>query len=378
MFFPAAPRLTLDQGYNWKVLWPGNAVVFARARFALASGVTALARRHDLKRVWIPAYLCAPVPDAVRAAGLVPTLYDIDARLEPRYDTIEPRRGDALLIVHYFGLLPSLQRVSAFATNNALPVIEDCAHALPSPDRLGAGSVGDVSAWSLRKLGPMPGGGLLTATDARVRLAIQAPRPCTVPDARTLARLAIMTVEGLAESIGYNPLAAKGRLPVLDTSPDHKAATPTARAHHDEFASPPRPARLIRALWLRADWSRIVTKRRAAYRALVAELPRAIMAVPDPTRGSVPESFPLVVSDPARVVRALRSRGVEASRWPGPEQFAFDRKRFPGAARWVEQSLCVPVGTGLTLIRMQQLSRIVRETLEDTGAVATAAAARAA
>lgn len=376
MFFPAAPRLTLDRGYDWKALWPGDAVVFARARFALAAGITALARRHDLKRVWIPAYLCAPVPDAVRAAGLEPVLYDIDARLAPEYDTIEPRRGDALLIVHYFGLVPPLQRVDAFANNSALPVIEDCAHALPSPDRLGAGSVGDVAVWSLRKLGPMPGGGLLTATDVRVQRAIQAPRACTVPDPRTLARLAIMTIEGLAESFGYNPLRAKDRLPVLDTSPDH-AATPRAAtaARHDEFASPPRPARLIGALLRRADWSRVIAKRRAAYRALVVELPRSVVPVPDPTPGSVPESFPIVVADPARVVRALRYRGVEAMRWPGPEQFAFDRKRFPGAARWVEQTLCLPVGTGLTLVRMQQLGRIVRETLETTGGVVTPARA---
>ena len=365
MFVPAAPRLTLDRAGDWRSLWPNDAAIFTRARFALAEGLGALRRRHRIARVWIPAYLCAPVPEAVQAAGLEPVLYDVDARLGPRYDTIAPERGDALLVVHYFGLVTPLDRLRAFCAEHALPLIEDCAHALPSPDGRGAGSAGQMSVWSLRKLGPLPGGGVLTMRDATARHLVTVPHPRLAPDTRTLGRLAILAFERCAEIADINPLRFKDRLPVIDASAEPAGPTPRIAAHLDEYASPPRPARLIRLLFERADWGRVTVRRRSAYHALVAELPRAVVAVPDPPTASVPEAMPVFVDDPKGVVGALRRRGIEAMAWPGAEQFAFDHDRFPNAARWLERSFCLPVGTSLTRAAVRRVGRVVRETLAE-------------
>jgi perosamine synthetase len=366
MFVPATPRLTFERQGDWQRFWPGGAMLFARARFALFEGLVALARRHGVKRVWLPAYLCCPVPEAVEAAGLAPVLYDVDEHLAPSLPTITPVRGDALLVVHYFGLIAPLSRIRAFCDEHGMPLIEDCAHALPDPDRAGAGSAGVVSVWSLRKLGPLPGGALLAVRDPSMRRLVVVPPTRVVPDSRTLARLAIMLVERLADLVGWNPMRFKNRLPVLDAS---RVAAAVATGRRREYARPVRPARLIQTLLERACWRGVLERRRAAYQRLaegLASVPGLTRAVPTPSLASVPEAFPVFVEDPRAVAIRLRRRGVEAARWPGAEQFPFDAAQFPGATRWVEHSLCLPVGTALTPAGVDRLIEVVRDVMAET------------
>jgi len=378
MFFAATPQLTIETEGDWRQLWPSSALLFTRARFALFEGLAALARRRSVRRLWIPAYLCCPVREAATAAGLTTALYDIDDTLAPRLDTIAPEPGDALLVVHYFGLVAPLARLRTFCAEHSLPLVEDCAHALPDPAGHGAGSVGDVAVFSLRKLGPLPGGGLLVVSDARVRRISAAPPPRVMPDARTLGRLGIMLAERAAEATGFNPMGLKNRLPVLDASHGATIATPASPVN--EYASSPRPSYLIRAMFDRTAWRRVIDRRRDAYRRLADQLARVReidLIVPEPTPESVPESFPVFVAEPRHVANRLRRLGVEAMRWPGSEQFAFDRDAFPGAAMWLDRSVCLPLGTSLTPERVDAMAAAIRDVV-DTSAPTTAPLARVA
>ncbi|MBI2207708.1 MAG: DegT/DnrJ/EryC1/StrS family aminotransferase [Candidatus Rokubacteria bacterium] len=362
MYFAATPQITIETEGDWRQLWPSGALLFTRARFALFEGLAALVRRRSVRRLWIPAYLCCPVLEAAAAAGLAVALYDIDETLAPRLATIEPEAGDALLVVHYFGLVAPPARLRTFCAEHSLPLVEDCAHALPDPGGHGAGSVGDIAVFSLRKLGPVPGGGLLVVGDARVRRISAAPPPRLMPDGRTLGRLAIMLAERAAEASGFNPMRAKNRLPVLDAS--HTTGRASSSMERNEYANSPRPSYLVRSMFDRTAWRRVIDRRRDAYRRLADHLARVReleLVVPEPSRESVPESFPVFVAEPREIAVRLRRHGVEAMRWPGSEQFAFDRETFPGAAMWLERSVCLPLGTSLTPERVAALAAAVRD-----------------
>jgi dTDP-4-amino-4,6-dideoxygalactose transaminase len=267
--------------------------------------------------------------------------------------------------VHYFGLVAALPRLRTFCAEHAIPLVEDCAHALPDPGGHGAGSVGDVAVFSLRKLGPLPGGGLLVVTDARVRRVSTAPPPRLLADARTLGRLGLMLAERAAEATGFNPMTLKNRLPVLDASP--QAAHGAAPRPLTEYAHSPRPSYLLRAMFDRTEWRRVIDRRREAYRRLADALARVReldLVVQEPSPESVPESFPVFVREPRQVGVRLRRRGVEAMQWPGKEQFPFDRETFPGAAMWLERTLCLPLGTSLTPERVRAMAAIIRDVVE--------------
>jgi dTDP-4-amino-4,6-dideoxygalactose transaminase len=301
------------------------------------------------------------VQHVIQALGLEPVLYDIDERLAPRLGTIAPRPGDALLIVHYFGLVHPPAGVRGFAREHGMPLVEDAAHALPVGDGRGAGSVGDVSVWSLRKLGPVPGGGLLAVRDPAVRRHVRTATPAVTADRRTLARLGVMVAERAAFTVGANVLRLKDRLPVLDANGRAGVLPPLV-----EYAHPPAPSRLVAWMASWADWESAARARRLAYRALVqglAGIPDIVLPVVEAPRASVPESFPVLVSRPGHLVRMLRRRGVEAMQWPGAEQFPFDAAEFPGSARWVAGNVCLPLSTALSVGAAERLATLVRETV---------------
>lgn len=346
-------------------LFPG-AELFARARFALFEGVRALAEVRGIRRLWVPAYMCRPVVDLANAAGVATALYDVDERLEPRWPTIVPARGDALLALHYFGLALPGRRLQEFCKAHDMPLVEDCAHIVPDPSAtVRVGSYGTLAVFSLRKQAPVPGGGLLVVSEPDVLAAIRAPRRAGLGDRRTLLRLGIMLAERAAFDLNVNPLGFKDRLPVLDAHPDPgTGAMEDARATVAEYATPPAPSFLLRPMLARLDWRQHVRTRQAAYPSLAArllEMPGVSLPVPAPPPGSVPQALPIWVADPERVVRGLRARGVEAMRWPGREQVPFPRELCTGTVAWLERSLLLPLGCALTPRRQDAVVRAMHD-----------------
>jgi dTDP-4-amino-4,6-dideoxygalactose transaminase len=370
-FTPLAGRAPRRRGPRrpWRTtdVFPPGALLFARGRFALVEGLRALAEVRGVRRLWAPAYVCRPVVDVARAAGLGIALYDVSDRLEPRWPTIAPDRGDALLALHYFGLALPGRPLQEFCSAHAMPLVEDCAHTVPDPGAAAqVGSYGALAVFSLRKQVPVPGGGLLVVRDPDVRAAVRAPRRTGPGDRRTLVKLAIMLAEQAAFAMNVNVLRLKDRLPVLDAHRD--GDTPTTRgATPDltEYSKPPAPSFLLRPMLARLDWREQIRTRQAAYRRLSARLrdiPGVTVPLPVPPPGSVPQAMPIWVGDPDRAVRALRGRGVEAMRWPGLEQVPFRRDACPGTVAWLERSLLLPLGCALTPPRLDAIARALGET----------------
>jgi dTDP-4-amino-4,6-dideoxygalactose transaminase len=156
-----------------------DAVALASGTLALTLALRALGL-GPRDRVALPAYACAALLHAVRAAGAVPVLCDI----EPSGLGLDPedlaRRSasppQAVVLVHPFGLPV---RPDPFRARG-LRVVEDCAQALGAADR-GApvGSRGDAAVFSFAPTKVVtcggPGG------------ALAAPRGAVVLAARDLA-----------------------------------------------------------------------------------------------------------------------------------------------------------------------------------------------
>jgi dTDP-4-amino-4,6-dideoxygalactose transaminase len=336
-------------------------MLFARCRFALHEGLRVLARERGLRRLWMPALLCCCVLEAAEAAGLEPLLYDVGSQLQPRLDTLAPAPGDGLLVVHYFGLLAPLDAAAAFCREHGLVLVEDCAHTLPDPaSPVRAGSHGMVAVFSPRKQAPLPGGGVLVVNDPGLRRAVERPR-AGFGDPRTLGRLALMLVERGAAALGCNGLRAKDHLPVIDVA---REASERRRLAGREYGRPPRPPAWLAPLLQRIDWAGIIAARREVYGRLataLADVAAVDLPVPVAPAGSVPQMLPLRVADPARIARRLRRRGVEAMRWPGIEQFAFEHGPPAGVRDWLAHGLCLPLGYALTPRRLARIVDVVAD-----------------
>lgn len=130
--------------------------------------------------VIIPGYTCAMVPGAVVFTGAKCIYADIDPEtyspsLGSYSDAFEANSGvriKALLLQHTYGIPGTAQRIAAWAREQSMAVIEDCAHALGTRccDDRGiwqeVGSAGDLAFFSSQWSKPVStglGGWLVTA-----------------------------------------------------------------------------------------------------------------------------------------------------------------------------------------------------------------------
>lgn len=134
--------------------WPRPAVWYALGRHA----VEALVELLRVRTLWLPDYFCHEV--AVGWASKVPIrTYEDDPRWEePRWETLEAARGDAVIAVNFFGARAGsgweARRAEADWT-----LVEDHSHDPFSP--WAVGSDADYAFCSVRKTLPVPDGGIL-------------------------------------------------------------------------------------------------------------------------------------------------------------------------------------------------------------------------
>lgn len=123
-------------------------------------------------RVLLPGYIGwsaregSGVFDPIEELGAIPMFYRIDQSLHVVADSFAEQialKPSAVLLIHYFGMpdphYPELVRIAKEAS---IPVLEDEAHAMYT-DLIGGvtGRLGDAAVYSLHKMLPLPGGGVL-------------------------------------------------------------------------------------------------------------------------------------------------------------------------------------------------------------------------
>ena len=134
--------------------WPRPAVWYALGRHAVDGLASALA----LRRLWLPDYFCHDVAVGWQQRLEVRTYEDDPRWEEPRWETIEAARGDAVVAVNYFGARAGAGWEERRAGSDWL-LVEDHSHDPFSP--WAVASSADYAFSSVRKTLPVPDGGIL-------------------------------------------------------------------------------------------------------------------------------------------------------------------------------------------------------------------------
>lgn len=122
------------------------------------SALFAITQVSDFKRVWLPSYLCDTVLLPFEKAEVEYEFYPINCDLKADFNEIHIERGDAVLLISYFGipLVPSLYEM---LKSKGVVIIEDLSQAFYLEPQL----LADFSVLSLRKFFAVPDGGIAIA-----------------------------------------------------------------------------------------------------------------------------------------------------------------------------------------------------------------------
>jgi len=146
--------------------WSGKhpTACFVNARSALAALIAA----ERPQKVWLPAFLCSALADAV-PTGLR-RYYSVGSNLSPQVSALEEVRGGEMVVgIDYFGWLPSPDFLDFVSARPDVLFVEDCSHCL-APEEPGWGG---WRLFSPRKLLGVVDGGILVA----VGHGLQVPQP---------------------------------------------------------------------------------------------------------------------------------------------------------------------------------------------------------
>lgn len=141
-----------------------NTLLFSHARGGVEFFLKKIRTKREKKTLLIPGYICADFAQAIISTGVDLKFYQIDDKFNPVIkDVFEKIDNEtfAVVVVHYFGFLcQSVSRIVDYCRQNNVKVIEDFAHFLYC-DKTEMNIKADVAVFSLKKLLPLPDGGLL-------------------------------------------------------------------------------------------------------------------------------------------------------------------------------------------------------------------------
>jgi dTDP-4-amino-4,6-dideoxygalactose transaminase len=287
-------------------------------------------------------------------------LYDLDDRLRPVRDGLWPRRGDAVLVAHFFGFAQPFDDLCEELRAAGVTVIEDCAHLLrPGREGSSTGYLGDWTIFSFRKPLPVACGGMLLGRGLDGKGV----------GARVCGKLTLRHWLLLAERVGPSIF---GRYYCALVEWMRERLDPVRGPQGWQAADEER----ISAMTLRAlqsiDVDAIADRRCSNYRMLASHLAAGIpgftVPFPELPRGSVPLVMPVRVDRPAASAARLRAEGIGAFLWPGFEVLAdIDWSRYPGTRAWLDSLVCLPVHQDLSAPELERIADACRRVAQERG-----------
>lgn len=313
--------LKRDSNGGLPALFAGRRVTYSfNTRVAIRQACDLLGLSHG-DEVLAPAYNCGSELDPLHHAGLVVTLYRVDAQARIDLTSIEALitpRTKAVYLTHYFGFSqPQTAALRALCDARGLFMIEDCALSLLSGGSPAAGRAGDVSVFCFYKFFPTLAGGALVLNTDRIAGAAQFGQ--TLPlkmMGKHLLRAAMDMTLGAKRRAALMQRLKSGRVDAEVSGSGRPDIPP-----HYYFDPRLRDARIsaVTACQIRAfDVEAAITIRRENYRTYLlalAEMPKVRPLFPDLTDESCPLSMPVLVENRDAIAAALTSRGIAATPW---------------------------------------------------------------
>ncbi|MBW8360007.1 MAG: DegT/DnrJ/EryC1/StrS family aminotransferase [Weeksellaceae bacterium] len=143
------------------------------AREAWSKIITEYRKDHPAGKILLPSYIGwssnegSGIFDSVKDSGLEFAFYGLDAHLEIDFEDLKDKVSKAtdqlVLLVHYFGFTdPKYIEICEWLDDKKVLFVEDCAHAwLTDLVGGGCGRKGAYAFYSLHKLLPVEGGGVM-------------------------------------------------------------------------------------------------------------------------------------------------------------------------------------------------------------------------
>jgi len=143
-----------------------NAIYHALKALGVQKGTTVL----------LPAFHCTALVDPVIAYGCSVKFYTVHRDLSLDMDEIAALAhsgASALLFVHFFGYPAPVHELAEIARSFSMKLVEDCTHTLTGTiDDQPVGTFGDAAIFSLRKILPVPDGGILLLNKSKKYLPV--------------------------------------------------------------------------------------------------------------------------------------------------------------------------------------------------------------
>jgi hypothetical protein len=318
----------------WR-LWRLDAerdLLLGNARSALAEFL----KQRSARKLWLPSYVCEAAAESAAASAAALDFFPVDEALAPdsAFLARHLRRGDFVLAVDYFGMVPDAAFRRLVAERRDVRWIEDRAQALD----VGSAAWGHWQLFSPRKLLGVPDGGILTRGRGPAR---RAPRSLRAPDIEGMLGAQAARLDDPAGRLSASWFAAYRRSEAAQEVALEAISAFTVSVLRSVDATGMRRARL-------SNW-------RTLHRALSA------FAAWRRAPGAAPFGYVVRVRDAGRAQSRLAAKGVFAQRnWarlPSP------RGRFPEAHRLTRELLTLPCDHRYDAAGMRAVARIARECL---------------
>lgn len=123
----------------------------------------------NIKRVWVPSFICSSVIEAIARAGKEIIYYPIDRYLLPDIEFLsgcEVRNGDVIYVMHYFGIAIQQEFIDIMKSlrSRGILIFEDITMSLLSK-KGNDFAFGDIVLGSIRKWYGIPDGAFIASMD---------------------------------------------------------------------------------------------------------------------------------------------------------------------------------------------------------------------
>lgn len=334
--------------------------------------------------VLLPAYCCGAELGPFAHRGCRMSFYDVEPdgtvsadRLLARLNASDDIR--LVLVTHYNGIVqPQIQTIADICQAQGVSLIEDCAHALYSHlDGRAAGSWADHAVFSMRKSLPLSEGGALT-----VRTALRRESQNDSLAAPRLARLdrIVYSLQQHARTGVSGGLSAAARLGgiCLCVLPavlvkglqrsrlvkEHYWLTPEVEGADAYPVYHWRMSAFSLRLLQHSNAGEVRARRRhnhSHWVELLRDLPGAEPMHPVLPEGACPLYFLVRVADPARCVRRLAERDIEAFNWWQHLSPQIVWSCFPVARQLKQSLLALPLHQKLSDADIMRMAVCLRE-----------------
>lgn len=356
--------------YSTGTAWAGDGdnrsvSFYSRGMWALADGVKILLKEAGKTQgcIWFPDYICKEPLEALRNSLLNLVFYPVGRDLRPRWDALErlaesTASPDVFVLVHYFGFPNDIRGAAMFCQKYQAELLEDAAHAFLPTSCIGQNN--NAIIFSLRKLLPLPEGGLLVMPERFLHHLV---------DNNSKGNKKVVIKWLIRRLIQKIMLILK--LPwlqlhkITDIFVSHKANNIT-NINSNRYCNV--YTRKLLSL-VDCELSKIMTQRRANYN-LLSQLLRDIRGMsllfPKLTDDVCPQVFPLIIKNHRDLIaRKLQSAGVPANGWPEFLPRVLKGDDGHSSAFWIQKNILIlPLHQGLGQKEVEYMANLLKKFLE--------------